>query len=740
VRRTWLFALALCWTIGALCSDARGAERKLLIVVIDKITWHDLLDDDVEIPVLRDLAETGAVGMMCVRTGRAGGGGYLTVGAGSRASAWARATRQHPEGYAFQATEKEDDVPADRAFTLYTGWPVGDNAIVHLGIGELRRLNADAPYPLELGMLGGTLRRSGLRVACVGNADTPDALHREAVCIAMDEQGMVELGDVSAGLLQKSDALPYRTTTDPERFLAAFHRVAAAADLVVLDPGDTSRVEEYSQVMTSTAARPARMRAIEKADQLLARVLERLPPEDWGVLIITPNIREPEPGETFAALTPVIFFRPGEEPGLLTSPSTGVGDSKRHVSLVLNSDIAPTVLRYFGIEPPSDVIGQPMMSQAVGQGRLARLERQVARQDTAELTRRWLFRSFPVVATVTLWLAAFLLAAGERAPRWTRTAVRGLLLLALSAPAAMLLVALRPLSPIHTIAAVIVGSVVVAAAGGWITGWRSGHVLPAVLLVGLLVYDLARGQALLAWSPFSYSAAAGARFYGIGNEYGGALLGAVLVSASGLLSRRARAPVGERPAAALVLAGLVAVVGSPTWGANLGMALGCAVGFGVFALYLWRPRPTGRDVAAVVALALAVAAIAIALGVLVHGPGASHIGRWVSRLQSHGWVAVGEVAVRKLSMNWLLLRGSQWTGIVAAALGALAVAALVRPRALLSQLPDRPWLVPAVAGCLAGAVASLLLNDSGIISAALALVYGAGSLAYVGLGEVIADA
>jgi hypothetical protein len=48
--------------------------------------------------------------------------------------------------------------------------------------------------------------------------------------------------------------------------------------------------------------------------------------------------------------------------------------------------------------------------------------------------------------------------------------------------------------------------------------------------------------------------------------------------------------------------------------------------------------------------------------------------------------------------------------------------------------------VPAVAGCLAGAVASLLLNDSGIISAALALVYGAGSLAYVGLGEVIADA
>jgi len=48
--------------------------------------------------------------------------------------------------------------------------------------------------------------------------------------------------------------------------------------------------------------------------------------------------------------------------------------------------------------------------------------------------------------------------------------------------------------------------------------------------------------------------------------------------------------------------------------------------------------------------------------------------------------------------------------------------------------------VPAVAGCLAGAAASLLLNDSGIISAALALCYGAGALAYVGLGEVVAEA
>jgi len=735
MRRAWVVAAMLCWVLGAVCPDSWAEERKLLIVVLDRITWHDLLSPDLEIPVLRRLAEDGAVGMMCVRTGRGGGGGYLTIGAGSRASVSTRSARPDLEGYALQVSERDEGLSAGRSFRAYTGWPVGDNAIVHLGIGELLRQNAGVPYPLRLGLLGGTLRRSGLRVACLGNADTPNALHREAVSIGMDEQGLVELGDVSAGLLQRNSLLPYRLTTDPERLLSAFHRVAAAADVIIVELGETSRVEEYAQLMPPGAARAARLRAIETGDLLLGRVLERLVAADWAVLVLTPNMRQPDPGEAFAALTPVIFFRPNEDPGLLTSPSTGAGASARRPGLVLNTDVAPTVLDYFDLERPPDVIGQPMASRTLAGDHIARLWSDAVRNDIVELSRRWLFRSFPIVATVALWASAFLLVIGERAPRWVRAVARGLLLVVLSVPPAMLLVALRPLSALQTMAAAVAGSLVIAFIGSWVTGWRSGHVLPAVALVGLLVYDLVRGQAMLAWSPLSYSVAGGARFYGIGNEYAGALLGAALISVSGLLSRRERAAWGEGPAAALVLAGLVAVVACPTWGANLGMALGCAVGFGVFVVYLWRVRPSGRDLVGVLALALAVVAAAIAVDMLVHGQEASHIGRWLSRLRSHGWGALAEVAVRKLSMNWLLVRVSLWTEVAIAGLGVLGAAVLARPRSLLSQLRDRPWLTPAVLACLAGAAASFLLNDSGILGAALALLYGGGSLAYVGIGE-----
>ncbi|UCC69045.1 MAG: hypothetical protein JSV79_03760 [Armatimonadota bacterium] len=732
MRRAWILAAALCWMLGGLCPDSWGAERKLLIAVLDYVTWHDLLSGDADTPTLSHLAENGAVGMMCVRTGRGGGGGYLTIGGGSRASVSGRSTRRNLEGYAFQASERRDTIPASRAFRAYTGWPTGDNAIVHLGIGELLRQNAGVPYPLRLGLLGGTLRRSGLRVACIGNADTPSGVHREAVCIGMDEQGMVELGDVGAGLLRRNHSLPYRLTTDVERLLSVFHR---AADVVVLELGETSRAEEYSQLMPPGAARSARLRAIERADLMLGRVVERLAIEDWAVLVITPNIRQPDPGEVLAALTPVVFFRHGKEPGLLASPSTGGGHFAHRLGLVLNTDIAPTVLDYFDLEPPPDVIGQPVARRAPAGDHLARLHFDVVRHDRVEFSRRQLFRVFPVVAAVALWASAFLLVIRDHAPPWARAVARGLLLAVISIPPAMLLVALRPLSAVETAAAAIAGALAIAFIGSWITGWRSGHVLPALVLVGLLAYDLLRGQGMLAWSPLSYSVAGGARFYGIGNEYAGALLGAGLIAASGLLSRRERAAWGEGFAAGLVLVGLVAVIGCPAWGANLGMALGCAIGFAVFALYLWRSRPTGRQLVGALVLALAIAAAVVAVGMFLQGGEGSHIGRWFSRLRSHGWTALAEVAVRKLSMNWLLVRVSLWTEVAVAGLGVLAAAVLARPRSLLSELKDRIWLTPAVLACLAGAAASFLLNDSGILGAALTLLYGAGSLAYVGLAE-----
>lgn len=240
--------IALSAIIFALPCPGRAQERrpashpapKLLLVVLDQVTWHDLLDEQLDAPTLQGLMRKSGLGMMCARTARGRGGGYLTIGAGSRASSGVLSDTALPvsgmpaEGYALQANETHlgpgpRGLPARHLFTLYTGWPPADNAIVHLGIGELLRENSSASYPLRLGLLGGTLRRAGLHIACVGNADTPGFPHRELVAIAMDEQGLVESGDVSAALSRRDPSLPSGYATDGRRLLAAFHRVARPA-------------------------------------------------------------------------------------------------------------------------------------------------------------------------------------------------------------------------------------------------------------------------------------------------------------------------------------------------------------------------------------------------------------------------------------------------------------------------------------------------------------------------------
>jgi len=709
---------------------ARTQGSKLLVAIIDQVMWGDLLAPEVRAPTLRRLMKEGGVGMMCVRTARASGrgGGYLTIGAGSRASSSSSQDMPYPEGWAFQADEIIAGEPAGRVFRSYTGWPAGDNAIVHLAIGELMRENMSFPYPLSLGLLGSALRRSGRHVACLGNADTKAFVHREVVAIAMDGQGLVELGSIGPRLTQKQPGLPYQLATDAAALLSTFRRVAAAADLIVVDFGETSRVSEYADLMPPGTARKARYRAIERADRLLGQMVSPLPRSEWAVLVVTPNARPADPDEQFASLTPVLLRAPGEQPGLLTSPST------RRSGLVVNTDLAPTILSYFGLQVPSEMVGRAMRVEPVTGDAVERLRADVERENAAETVRRHAFRWLPALAAVGLWASAGLFLLGEKAPRWARKLLRGWLLVLLSAPPMMLLVTLRALPSWQMVAAIAAGAAGLAALSGWITGWRSGHALPAVLMLAAPVYDLLRGAGMLQWSPLSYSAGAGARFYGIGNEYAGALLGAALIAVASLSSRRELSSWGERLLGSAVLLGTAALVGHPRFGANLGMALAAAIAGAVFALYLWRERPTWGDTLGALALAGLIVSAAVAVDIGARGAEASHVGRFISSVRSEGWPALGQVMVRKWTMNWMLLRASLWTDVAIAALGCLAVWLLARPGRALAAM-GRPWLMQALTASVLGAVASWVLNDSGIIAAAMVLLYGVGSLAYLGLGE-----
>lgn len=90
---------------------------------------------------------------------------------------------------------------------------------------------------------------------------------------------------------------------------------------------------------------------------------------------------------------------------------------------------------------------------------------------------------------------------------------------------------------------------------------------------------------------------------------------------------------------------------------------------------------------------------------------------------------------RKLAMNLRLIRVSIWSKVFAVSLIVLGLLALKNDRFLRHLAQDTPYLVNGFAGVIAGALAGLALNDSGIVTAATCISFLVVPALYAALSE-----
>ncbi len=226
------------------------------------------------------------------------------------------------------------------------------------------------------------------------------------------------------------------------------------------------------------------------------------------------------------------------------------------------------------------------------------------------------------------------------------------------------------------------------------------RITPALALVSAVGVATFCLLGWLARAPASYEIQGGARYYGLGNEYGGLFAGAMAVLAGALAVRGA---LGGVAGGAVMLAAAV-FAGHPLLGANAGVMLGCLAGaVAVLAAAL----PRRRWPAAVLAAAAGVVVVA-GLGIAdSFRPESrqSHFGRAVAGIRRDGAGAALDIILRKTSLNLMLLQRSPWALLLAASAGGAAfVSWKCRRRA-----PAAVW---ATAGAL------LVFNDSGVLAAA----------------------
>jgi len=723
-------ALPLVAAQGSPLRSPHLRRPKVVVVIVDSVTAEDCYGDSGPLVPGRVIPAEATLGLMVTRAARdqSPESTYLTIGCGARAVALP--IKDKGEDNRSLALGRDEVWQGRTGSSLYranTGRSMGKAALAQCRIAQMQRDNAMSDYQAVPGRLGSLLAKAGVRVACIGDADSTQALHRPALSLCMDENGLVPMGEVGASLHRLAPELPAGIATDFGKLQQAVDRYLDCADFLVIETGDTARIAELADQIGEERAAALRRAALERIDHFVEWLLERLEGKPYSLFVITPTGFATQENATYT-LSPIIAYGRGfHMDRLLTSPST------RRDALVVNTDLVPTWLALFGIAVPPDLAGRGLTTSELYYSTLDDLHSLQRNLSALEQRRPPATRVAISVMMLVMGLATLLMLLGDRSPRWLSVVLRFLLPMVVVVPPLTVLgnwsVPMGPIplgspppSTSWMLATVAVSVVIAVILRGRLL-WLSALVMLA------LVVDALTGGTLSTSSVLSYSFASGARYYGIGNELGGVFIAITLVALLGW--KQSASPLSRRALILIALAMIVvlALIGLPFFGANFGVMLGGAVAFGAAFARLCGARLTPKTASLGLLVVLLIIGGAVAAD-LLRGAGGSHIGRAFSGADhSRLLVIIG----RKLATNWRVFQVSLWSRLLGLAVACLIAAAVWFTPAVRDAYERRRNLGAIMTGIGWGSAALFLFNDSGVVAAALCLTLGATWLTWCAL-------
>lgn len=714
------FILAVILLLPFLPVPPVSAEaRQVVIFTMDRITLEEWTNSP-HMPNLRRLMDESSLGFLSLRTvGTITSDKiYAMIGSGGLVPAGAAAT------WAYDANEMIDQVSAAQVYQSLYGRSAL-NGPVHLGIAKLNE-QRNEEYSYRYGELGRILHKMGFLVAVAGNYDTLNRQNRAGVTMVMDEYGRVDEGAVGSGILTADTAFPMGIRTDYQRLFEEYRLHAGRMALTLMISGDLERLESYRSQLSDTALARARTETLRRCDELIGRLLAVIHRDNTLliVLVTTPPNAMVQNGER---MSPLLLYGPGFGRGLVRSYST------RQRGLVTPADVTSTILHFLGSETPPEIDGRPIRSVAGNVNELLSSHRFWANN----YQQRWPILTAYAYIMIVLILAG-LVGIFYYRRHWYQDIVRNLLRILMGVPLAFLWVSvIDPELPLFTAALTILFSVALAFLIGLFVSDERRRLMMVCLLTALtIMVDLMTGTHLLRSSILSYSVMVGARFYGLGNEYMGVLLGSFLLGISGFYDMVP--PKYHRRLLLILVASMLWVIGlimHPSMGANVGGGLSAVIGFSI-AFFIFTGRRIHWRNALLVPIAVIFVLIFMAYLDYRSGFSNTHLGQNIRLIKTHGFSAIIQIINRKWRMNMGLLLVTPWARVLVVFLLTLPLL-FRRPPGVLQQIFLRyPSFARGLTASIVAAFAALILNDSGIVAAATAMIYGGISLICLVLKEI----
>ena len=705
----WLaFIMLILFIMPAKITLGAQSEKQVIMLVVDGLSPAEWQYASKNFPHIKDFWDNSSIALMNTGTGGRlnSENAYVSIGAGARAVGTGKA------GWAYNVEENLNHFTAGTLYHRYNGTDPGGQ-VVNLEINNLIQANQSKNYRSVPGTLGNLVREAGLKRAVLGNGDSGE-INRLAVNLIMDENGVVDYGNVSREILNAQGDAPFGYRTDPDNLWENLLTVKGKSQFLVIEWGDTFRLRESLQLFQPEKRLQEFDCMLNKLDIFIERLLT-LSDGNTMLLLLTPypqGILSPS-GEQLS-LMGIISGESGSS--LLTS------DSTRRPGLVTNLDIAPTVLRFLGISVPAYLTGGIMTAAAgTSGGDLSSLLGVSNMIHTVHQQRPPLIQLYILLQIVTVVGAALaLILKRNNLIRYWRPLMAALLLVPLSFLILPLIMTDNLIISYMTIFIItsVLTTIFLYRADNTLLFLRIGLVITL-----LIVLDLALGGNLIKNSIMGYDPISGARYYGIGNEYMGVLVGSsvLFIAAAYQVGWSKNTYAGIFTL--IFFAFILYIFISPRWGANFGGSLTALTAFGFTYLGLGNYKLTGKTLSIVLGAAVLFVMFLVLLNLKGEDGIVSHVGRSMVMVSRNGFSEVMDILTRKGAMNLKLLRYSLWSRVLLVFLGLMAFL-FFQPPGMLRKLKNRyTSLSVGFAGIIVGSATAIIVNDSGVVAGATTLLY-----------------
>lgn len=695
----------------------------LFLITVDRLTLKDILDHPT---LFQGLIEAGPMGL--VSTGVEGGNipdnTFVSIGAGAPSNAAGTAA------HGVNARTVLTGIPALNVFFQRTGVEVTEDHVVQLDIEKIKKQNANNKFSAIPGQLGSLLQEHGYAVEVYGNADNLGDQKRSAVAMAMNTQGVTS-GDVSHTTLVEDPDFPGGLRTDYQRMLDVVRAQTGKKGLTVLELGDLERLERMGSYLGENVLQSRRLESMTSMVSFITAVLENIDLRQDMVMVVAPTPRGSNlPDANY--LTPVMAMGPGLTPGILSSPTT------KRPGIIRNTDLAPTILNYFQVAPTAHIYGRSM--QIIQEDNV--LSSLSSLYDGIALNyqvRPPLLRYYVLAQLVLVFLSlAAIFMPGRKS---LMLVLKPLLLAVMAFPVALLLLTLFPHQSVSLLVVQLLAITTTIIVAVHLTIKDPDRFLNYFILISLftslcIALDIFLGSPMQKNSILGYDPIVGARFYGIGNEYMGVLIGATIIGVTALING-----LGQRRRLFILGAGVyflvvLYLIAAPQKGTNVGGSIAALFSFLVTMLLLlevrFDPKTMLKVTAAVGTFLLALIFYDLQRPV----ENQSHIGRTAHIILQGGPAEIVNIIIRKFSMNLKLIRYTIWSRVFIASLVSLAIL-FYRPVGVMQSIKTRyPDIYKGLIGVFVASFVALLFNDSGVVAAATAMIFGVPPLLYLVISTI----